>query len=175
MKTGTRFAYVAGRFERREELHTVVRRLGALNIRCTSRWITEEPDISQAHPKQVEAFKCEWSIKDFNDVKEADTLIAFSEDLTVPTARPENNFSGVAKVGFGHGTPGLGEARLMVPALWARGGRHVEFGLAVAWEKRIVVIGPQENIFHWLPMVEHYPNFDTFIEHTRKHNVVHSS
>ncbi|MBW3672369.1 MAG: nucleoside 2-deoxyribosyltransferase [Acidobacteria bacterium] len=35
-----------------------------------------------------------------------------------------------------------------------RGGRHVEFGLAVATGKRVIVIGPRENIFHFLPEVE---------------------
>lgn len=35
-----------------------------------------------------------------------------------------------------------------------RGGRHVELGLAIAMKKRIIVIGPRENIFHFLPGVE---------------------
>jgi hypothetical protein len=28
------------------------------------------------------------------------------------------------------------------------GGRHVEFGLAIAWRKHAIIIGPTENIFH---------------------------
>ena len=36
----------------------------------------------------------------------------------------------------------------------ARGGRHVEFGLALAAGKRLCVVGPRENIFHHLPRVE---------------------
>ncbi len=32
-----------------------------------------------------------------------------------------------------------------------RGGRHVEFGIALALDKTIYVIGPKENIFHYLP------------------------
>jgi hypothetical protein len=35
-----------------------------------------------------------------------------------------------------------------------RGGRHVEFGLAVALNKRLIVVGYRENLFHWLPQVE---------------------
>ena len=31
-----------------------------------------------------------------------------------------------------------------------RGGRHVEFGFAMAGNKPIFVIGPKENIFHYL-------------------------
>lgn len=34
-----------------------------------------------------------------------------------------------------------------------RGGRHVEFGYALACGKPIVVCGPRENIFHYLPDV----------------------
>ena len=40
-----------------------------------------------------------------------------------------------------------------------RGGRHVEFGMAVAWDKRIILVGPQENVFHYLPKVEVYPDW----------------
>jgi hypothetical protein len=30
---------------------------------------------------------------------------------------------------------------------WGRGGRHVELGLALAWRKDVLLIGPVENIF----------------------------
>lgn len=36
-----------------------------------------------------------------------------------------------------------------------RGGRHVEFGYALAKGKSIIVIGPKENIFHALPGIQH--------------------
>jgi hypothetical protein len=32
----------------------------------------------------------------------------------------------------------------------ATGGRHVEFGLALAQGKRVIVVGPRENVFHYL-------------------------
>lgn len=35
-----------------------------------------------------------------------------------------------------------------------RGGRHVEFGIALALRTRVIVVGYRENIFHWLPRVE---------------------
>lgn len=40
----------------------------------------------------------------------------------------------------------------------ARGGRHVEFGVALATGKRLCVVGPRENIFHHLLAVEAYTN-----------------
>jgi nucleoside 2-deoxyribosyltransferase len=43
-----------------------------------------------------------------------------------------------------------------------RGGRHVEFGYAVGKNKQIFVIGPRENIFHYLPGVEHWGSLESF-------------
>jgi len=35
-----------------------------------------------------------------------------------------------------------------------RGGRHVEFGVALQAGKRLIVVGPRENVFHHHPKVE---------------------
>lgn len=35
-----------------------------------------------------------------------------------------------------------------------RGGRHVEFGYALAIKRPILVVGPLENIFHYLPQIQ---------------------
>lgn len=56
-----------------------------------------------------------------------------------------------------------------------RGGRHVEFGIALgvatcislgvtAWEKsmKITIIGPRETVFHHLPTVEHFNTVEDF-------------
>ena len=40
-----------------------------------------------------------------------------------------------------------------------RGGRHVEFGFALARDKRIMVVGARQNLFHYLPNVEVYPTW----------------
>lgn len=44
-----------------------------------------------------------------------------------------------------------------------RGGRHVEYGIALANGVRVIVIGYRENIFHWLPQVEFYPTWEEFL------------
>ena len=44
-------------------------------------------------------------------------------------------------------------------ANWTRGGRHVEFGIAVEAGKNVYVVGPRENIFYALPQVKHYPTW----------------
>lgn len=38
-----------------------------------------------------------------------------------------------------------------------RGGRHVEFGAAIALGKRVIVVGYRENVFHCLPQCEFFP------------------
>lgn len=42
----------------------------------------------------------------------------------------------------------------------SRGGRHVEYGIALALGKQCIVVGPRENVFHWLPFVQVYDTFD---------------
>jgi hypothetical protein len=47
----------------------------------------------------------------------------------------------------------------------ARGGRHVEFGMALALEEfgnlsRLICVGHQENVFYCLTHVEFYENWD---------------
>ena len=71
--------------------------------------------------------------EDLEDVLRADCLVSFTEE------------------------PAVGVA-------WsARGGRHVEFGLALAAGKRLCVVGPRENIFHFLPRVEVFRSTDDLI------------
>lgn len=41
-----------------------------------------------------------------------------------------------------------------------RGGRHVEFGMAVAYHMPIFVVGDYENIFHYLETVSHYETWE---------------
>lgn len=43
---------------------------------------------------------------------------------------------------------------------YTSGGRHVEFGIAIAAARRCIVIGPRENVFHHLPQVEHYATWE---------------
>lgn len=46
--------------------------------------------------------------------------------------------------------------------LTPRGGRHVEFGYALAKDKWIYVIGPAENIFHYGdPFIANIPNVES--------------
>lgn len=47
---------------------------------------------------------------------------------------------------------------------YPRGGRHFETGFALSKGKRVIVIGPAENVFHFLPEVIHYSTVEDFLE-----------
>ena len=51
----------------------------------------------------------------------------------------------------------MGSSASWSPAAVA--GRHVEFGIALAWGKRTIVVGEPEHLFHTLPSVEAYPTW----------------
>ena len=46
----------------------------------------------------------------------------------------------------------------------SRGGRHVELGIALGAGKRVIVVGPRENVFVWLPSVKHFDGWGEDIE-----------
>ncbi len=50
------------------------------------------------------------------------------------------------------------------PRTATRGGKHVEFGLALARDKHIFLVGPRENVFYYLPEVECYETWDECFE-----------
>lgn len=44
-----------------------------------------------------------------------------------------------------------------------RGGRHVEFGIALARAKLLFIIGPRETVFHHLPAIQHFDDVESFL------------
>lgn len=48
-----------------------------------------------------------------------------------------------------------------------RGGRHVEFGIALGLRRRLTIIGPRETVFHHLPEVEHFDTVEQFLAEVR--------
>ena len=45
-----------------------------------------------------------------------------------------------------------------------RGGKHVELGMAVAWHKRIYIVGPKENVFHCLLQCKRFDSWEECVE-----------
>ncbi len=44
------------------------------------------------------------------------------------------------------------------------GGLHVETGLALAWNKLVILYGPRTNVFHWLPEVTKAPSIQAIVD-----------
>jgi len=50
------------------------------------------------------------------------------------------------------------------PELTGRNGaKHVEFGMAIAWGKRQIVVGHRDNLFYHLPAVQFYEDAETMM------------
>jgi hypothetical protein len=48
------------------------------------------------------------------------------------------------------------------PRTGTRGGRHVEFGIGLERELGLVIIGPREHVFHYLPWVIQYDSWEAY-------------
>ncbi len=86
-------------------------------------------EIEEAWSGPEETAGVVYATTDLEDVLEADTIICFTE-----------------------------EPRAKVP-FYSRGGRHVEFGIAIGQAKRLIVVGPRENIFYMLTRIEQFDDF----------------
>jgi len=128
--------YLAARYSRRQELSEYATQLRDLGHIVTSTWIDGHHEASSPHGPRAEqladgAERRGWALEDWADLARSDALICFTEQAG-PTV------------------------------LYARvsGGRHVELGIALAWELDVMIVGPRENLYHWLPEVMAYPTWD---------------
>ncbi len=48
-----------------------------------------------------------------------------------------------------------------------RGGRHIETGIAIALRKRVIVVGPRENVFCSLPEITVFPTWGACLDHLK--------
>lgn len=51
---------------------------------------------------------------------------------------------------------------------WGRGGRHVEFGIAIGTQKQLFVLGDKENLFHYLDGILFVATVTDLIEYLRE-------
>ena len=122
--------YLASRYSRRQELQAYAAELQSHGIVVTSRWLTGAHDF----PDQRIDDEAKHQLKrEFASQDVEDVLAA--DFLISFTERPRTHSD-------------------------SRGGRHVEFGLAVAAGKHLMIVGHLENIFHALPNVELYTYWD---------------
>lgn len=128
--------YLAARYSRHPEMQGYARELEAMGFEITSRWINGSHQVmlngEPLGPEREAMFEpdhesMEAQRREFAGHDWDDLMAA---DIVVSfTERPR-------------------------AAGNSRGGRHVEFGAALAAGKRCIVVGWRENVFHCLPRVE---------------------
>lgn len=100
----------------------------ALGVTVTSRWLEEAALPSD--PKEQLMFLRENAQMDFDDVRDADILVRFTDDLSTST----------------------------VPSVWCTGSRMEEAGYAYALGKVVVIVGGMQSIFDRLESRIHLKN-----------------
>ncbi len=134
--------YLAARYSRREELCRYREQLRAVGHDVQSRWLDGKHQISDTgkpigdHGEALVEGVDDGSTQVCNAALRAKFAQDDFEDVT----------GADAVISFTE--PPRSNAN--------RGGRHVEYGIALALGKRVLVVGHRENLFHWLPQVEFY-------------------
>lgn len=126
--------YLAARYSRREELLSYTVELQHIGHEVTSRWLNGGHGIPREGLSEDSGFASE--VRARFAIEDWDDLMEADAVISF-TEAPRSNHS--------------------------RGGRHVEFGAAVAASKRIIVVGYRENVFHCLPCVEFYSSWQELI------------
>lgn len=132
--------YLASRYSRRLELCGYREELLALGHDVTARWLNGEHQVDNEGVAIGEGG--EQRVESGGDAIAAKFAQDDFED--VATARLVIAFTEVPRG----------------PGGSSRGGRHVELGMALAWAKDIIVVGPRENVFCWLPCVDHFETWE---------------
>lgn len=129
--------YLAARYSRREELVAYRTELEALGHTVQARWLNGEHQLAD----------------DGTPIGNQGEALVEDRFQTTEGARLREKFAiddwedvNAAEVVISFTEPPRSKAN--------RGGRHVEYGIALANRARVIVVGHRENIFHWLPVVE---------------------
>lgn len=145
--------YLAARYSRREELVGYRTQLEALGHTVQARWINGEHQLSDEGTPIGEHGEAlvEGTLRSGEHLSEHEqseraaklrTRFALDDWEDVNTAELVISFT----------EPPRSKAN--------RGGRHVEYGIALANRAQVIVVGYRENIFHWLPQVQFYETWD---------------
>lgn len=140
--------YLASRYTRRLEMRDKAIELEAMGHAITSRWLDGEYQLDGAFAEAAKAYedRAEMHPAAVNFAL-ADVADIRGSDLVLTfTERPRR--------------------------LRTRGGRHVEFGLAYALGKPIVIVGYQENVFHLLPGVTFFRSWSAAKEYIARLSVL---
>lgn len=137
--------YLAARYSRREELCRYREQLRAAGYNVQARWLDGGHQISNEgtpigdHGERL----VEGDGDQSTEIKAAALRSKFAQDDFEDVAAAELVISFTEPPRSNH----------------SRGGRHVEFGIALANKASVIVVGHRENIFHWLPNVRFYTSW----------------
>ena len=121
--------YLAARYSRLSELQGYADELREIGHRVDAHWLRGEHQMNEVWTVESASASVPMEGRPF---AEDDLYDVFEADMLIAFSEE----------------PRTGGA--------SRGGRHVELGLALAWDKEIIVVGPRENVFHTLPQVRHF-------------------
>ena len=139
--------YLAGRYSRRVELCGYRQRLQDIGHTVTSRWLNGKHQLS-TDGLSLGAINEEF-VEPGNDARAAELRAFFA----------------------GEDVQDVGAADLLIAfteeprAEASRGGRHVECGIAIGLGLAVAIVGPRENVFHWLPYIRHFDSFDELLQY----------
>jgi hypothetical protein len=135
--------YIASFFADKDRVVERGKELKALGIECTSRWALEKAPHNCTITDKPAQYMRETAVFDIEDILIADTVV-----LTVPT--PE-------------------QLMALTPHQMSRGGRTFESGFmyglmfAASKPRELIIMGPKENVFHFLDGTEEAKNFPPII------------
>jgi len=117
--------YLASRFSRRDEMRTYRAVIEGLGASVTSRWLNDDAGELEAQ----------------DDLDTPEGIIVGRRCAETDVADVSEADAVIAFTEAPRGTK-------------TRGGRHVELGIALGMGKRVVIVGPRENVFCCHPNVE---------------------
>lgn len=118
--------YLAARWSRQAEMAMLAEELKkTTGVEITSRWLHEIP--AKGSKLKRDRSKRMWAKRDVADVRKADVLVRFTDDLSGGT----------------------------VPSQWATGSRMFEMGLAYERKMYVIVVGGFQPVFDYLPGIIH--------------------
>lgn len=137
--------YLAAMYSRRAEMERYAESLRRYGLTVDARWFTGQHESSESQEQEMTLGQRRVAaVEDIEDLTAADALVAFTEPPNVQ----------------GDGL--------------TRGGRHVEFGMALALGKPVVVVGPRENVFHTLPQVRQFDDWTDDVPEFLHWELLHS-
>lgn len=127
--------YLAARYSRREEMLEYKKALESRMHEVTARWIEGGHQINEIAYMESEENKT----KNAQFAME-DLIDLMNSDCVISFTEEPRAMSN------------------------SRGGRHVEFGAALVSDKKMIIVGHRENVFHFMPQVTYFETFEECLQ-----------